>query len=182
MLDTAAVLTEEGVAYAVIGAMAASVHGVVRASVDADAVLAANAAELRRLEKKFAAAAFRTQLREGGPEDPVPAVLALGDSHGNRVDLLAALRGLDPEAFSRAITVPFQGESLRVIGREDFIAMKVFAGGPTDMTDAQSAIHLAGEALDLPQLRRLTQRYGRSTRERLEEMLRQMTGGSRGTP
>ena len=100
-------------------------------------------------------------------------MLALGDRHGNRVDLLAGLRGLEPSAFSRAVTVPFQGEPLRVIGREDFIAMKIFAGGPKDMMDAGTAMQVAAEALDLTLLRQLAQRFGRSTLEALEEMLRQ---------
>ena len=39
LLDAVSVLTSDGIDYAVIGALAASVHGVVRASVDADAVL-----------------------------------------------------------------------------------------------------------------------------------------------
>jgi hypothetical protein len=39
LLDAIEVLAREQINYAVIGAMAASIHGVVRASVDADAVL-----------------------------------------------------------------------------------------------------------------------------------------------
>lgn len=173
LLDAVALLTDEGIAYAVIGAMAAAVHGVVRASVDADVVLSVNTARLRQLEKDCVAAGFQTQFREGDFEDPVPAVLVLGDPHGNRVDLLGGLRGLEQAAFSRAITVPFQGEVLRVIGREDFIAMKIFAGGPKDMTDARCALRVAGAALDLALLRQVAQQYGPSTLEALEEILRQ---------
>jgi len=51
--------------------MAASVHGVVRASVDADAVLSLTAAELGSLERKFKAASFETDLRRGDPDDPI---------------------------------------------------------------------------------------------------------------
>ena len=47
---------------------------------------------------------------------------------------------MEVAAFSRAIDVPIMGETLRVIGREDFIAMKVFAGGPQDLNDAERAI------------------------------------------
>jgi hypothetical protein len=93
-------------------------------------------------------------------QDPVPAVLVIKDSHGNRVDLLGGIRGLEAAAFSRTITVPFQGKSLRVIGLEDLIAMKVFAGAPKDLNDAGAAIQVAGDALDLD-LRRLAKGYGR---------------------
>ena len=171
LLDVVAVLRAEQIDYAVIGAMAASVHGVVRASLDADAVLSLTAAELGSLERKFKAEAFQTELRRGDPEDPIAALLALTDRYGNRVDLLAGLRGLEAEAFSRAIDVPFVGEVLRVAGREDFIAMKVFAGGPQDLTDARSALAAAQGSLDLSLLRRLAKRYGRAASESLEALL-----------
>ena len=71
-----------------------------------------------------------------------------------------------------ALTYYAHREKLRVIGREDFIAMKIFAGGPVDMMDARAAIRVAGDSLDLTLLRRLAERYGRSTRDALEAMLR----------
>jgi len=172
LLDAVDLLTDERVDYAVIGAMAASVHGKVRASMDADALLSVGAAKLRLLENKFTAAAFHTELREGDAEDPVPAILVLRDEHGNRVDLRAGLRGLDPAAFRRTITIPFKGVSLRVIGREDFIAIKLFAGGPKDLMDARAALEAAGTGLDLTLLRQLAGRFGSSTLESLEKMLR----------
>jgi hypothetical protein len=61
------------------------------------------------------------------------------------LDLLAGLRGLDRLAFSRSITVPFLGSSLRVIGREDFVAMKCFAGGFQDVADAVRALNTADQ-------------------------------------
>ena len=93
------------------------------------------------------------------------------DAHGNRVDLHAGLRGLDPAAFGRTVTIPFRGLSLRVIGREDFIAMKLFAGGPMDLMDARAVLEAAGPTLDLPLLRQLAGRFGRPTLEALEKVL-----------
>ena len=55
------------------------------------------------------------------------------------MDLLVGLRGLEAEAFSRAIDVPFMGAVLRVARREDFIAMKVFAGGPQNLSNDGSS-------------------------------------------
>jgi predicted nucleotidyltransferase len=107
----------------------------------------------------------------GDPEDPIAALLQLTDRFGNRVDLLIGLRGLETEAFSRAIDVPFQGASLRVIGREDFVAMKAFAGGPQDMADARNALSIAGESLDVVLLERLVKRYGREAAENLQKLL-----------
>ena len=98
LLDVAALLNSEAIDYAVIGAMAASVHGLIRASVDADAVLFLAAAKIGNLERKFKQAAFQTDLRRGDPDDPIAALLAITDQHGNRVDLLVGLRGLEPQA------------------------------------------------------------------------------------
>ncbi len=64
--------------------MAASVHGVVRASVDADAIISVAIPKLRDLQQRC------------DPDDPIAAVLALTDEHTNRVDLLTGLRGLEP--------------------------------------------------------------------------------------
>jgi hypothetical protein len=89
LLDVVKLLMDQKAQYAVVGALAASVHGAVR----------------------------------GDAEDPIPALLRLRDLHDNRVDLLIGLRGMEPKAFSRVIEVPFQGEVLRFIGREDFIAI-----------------------------------------------------------
>ncbi len=171
LLDVVSILQAEGVGYAVIGAMAASAHGVVRASLDADAILSWPARELGKLETPFRAHGFQTELRRGDQDDPIAAILAVSDSHGNRVDLLAGLRGLDSGAFSRSIQVPFQGVVLRVIGREDFIAMKVFAGGPLDIDDARRTIAFAGAALDATLLRHLTGNYGSAAVVALERLL-----------
>jgi hypothetical protein len=65
MLDVVAVLRSQGIGYALIGAMAASVHGVVRASLDADAMLSLPLSALPVLERTFQAAGFRTELRRG---------------------------------------------------------------------------------------------------------------------
>jgi len=123
---------------------------------------------LRALFKK---AGFETDLRRGDADDPIPAILVVSDTHGNRVDLLGGLRGLDPQAFSRTVDVPFSGDTLRVIGREDFIAMKCFAGGPQDIADAHVALISAQEPVDLDLLRRVTRRFGRAAADVLEHVL-----------
>ena len=171
MLDAVAVLRGQGVGYALVGAMAGSVHGVVRASLDADAVLSLPLSALTGLERTLQAAGFETELRRGDMDDPIGSLLELRDRFGNRVDLLVGLRGLEDAAFARAIEVTFEGESLRVVSREDFIAMKVFAGGPQDIADAANALEVAGASFDLALLRRLAERFGRATADSLEMLL-----------
>jgi predicted nucleotidyltransferase len=171
LLDVIAVLRNNAVEYAVIGAMAASVHGSLRASADADALLSVTVSKLANLCRAFKKAGFEAELRRGDADDPIPAMLIISDTHGNRVDLLGGLRGLDPQVFSRAVEVPFSGDTLRVVGREDFIAMKCFAGGPQDLVDAQLALQSAQAPVDQSLLRRLTRRFGRGAADVLERIL-----------
>ena len=160
LLEVTTILAANEVNYAVVGALAASVHGVVRATLDADALIAVGLPTLRKLDKAFRTEGLSTELRRGDNEDPIPALLVLTDDHGNRVDLLCGLRGLDPQAFRRCFDVPFQKGSLRVIGLEDFVAMKCFAGGPQDIEDARHALRLNTASVDVGLVRRLVRRFG----------------------
>ena len=170
LLDVIDVLTREGVDYAVIGALAAAVYGAIRASADADALVSLTVARLSNLSQMFKKKGFTVELRRGDPEDPIPAMLVIGDKHQNRVDLLGGLRGLDPQTLSRTVAVPFSGASMRIVSREDFIAMKCFAGRPQDLEDARIALRTA-EQLDLDLLRRVTRRFGRPAADALELLL-----------
>jgi hypothetical protein len=171
LLDAVAVMAAEHIDYAVIGAMAASVHGVVRASLDADVIMSVATQRLRDLKERFVAIGFGAELRFGDFDDPIAAMLVLTDQYGNRVDLLVGLRGLEPAAFERALEIPFQGQTLKVVGREDFIAMKVFAGGPQDLADARHVIQAVSGKLDLALLRRLASKFGRATAVAIEGLL-----------
>jgi hypothetical protein len=171
LLDAIEILERETIDYAVIGAFALSAHGVVRASTDADALLFTTPARLAELPTLFDRAGFATELRRGDADDPFASMLILRDGHTNQVDLLAGLRGMDPSAFSRTVEVPFMGVNLRIIGREDFIAMKCFAGSPQDISDAESAYRSAQGPIDLDLMRAVTRRFGRVAADRLEQVL-----------
>jgi hypothetical protein len=60
-----------------------------------------------------------------------------------------------------------------VIGREDFIAMKCFAGGPQHLVDARQAFATADGRLDVDLLRRATRRFGSAASDALEQLLRE---------
>ena len=171
LLDAVEILQRENINYAVIGAFALSVHGVVRASSDADVLLFTTAEYLTTLRTLFDRAGFRTELRRGGLDDPIPSMLILSDGYSNHVDLLGGLRGMDPGALDRTVEVPFIGVNVCFVGREDFIAMKCFAGGPQDILDAQSAYRSAQGPVNLDLLRMLTRRFGRDAADNLEKVL-----------
>ena len=171
LLDVVDLLNVQKITYAVIGALAASVHGAVRASLDADALISIPLSQATQLQGAAKASGFSADLSRGDLDDPISGVLKLGDSWDNRVDLLIGLRGMDSQAFDRVVDVPFEGQNLRFIGREDFIAMKVFAGGPLDLVDAARALAAGGTSLDRPLLRRLAGKFGREASAALEKLL-----------
>jgi hypothetical protein len=87
LLDVIDQLGQVSVQYVVVGAMAASVHGVVRASMDADAVIALPVHDLAALETRLRATGLDADLRYGDPGDPIGAVLRISDSVRKRSTL-----------------------------------------------------------------------------------------------
>jgi hypothetical protein len=171
LLDAVGILRREKIDYAVIGAFALGVLGVVRATTDVDALLFTTAARLAKLEKAFKRVGFGTELRTAEADDPILGMLVLSDEFHNHVELLGGLRSMDPGIFARTLEVEFRDETLRIVGREDFIAMKCFAASPQDILDARSAYQAAPGPLDLDLLRTLTRRFGRAAADKLEEVL-----------
>lgn len=171
LLDVVEILRREKVDYAVIGAFALAVHGVVRATTDVDALLFTKPGRLAKLERPFERAGFDTELRTAEADDPISGMLVVSDDSGNRVELLGGLRNMDPEIYSRTLEVRFRNETLRIVGREDLIAMKCFAGSPQDLFDARSAYQAASGPIDLDLLRTVARRFGREAADGLEEVL-----------
>lgn len=171
MVDVAEVLSARSIPYAVIGAMAAAVHGVVRASLDADALVGTQVTVARDLQRELTGRGYGTDLRIGDADDPIPALLEVTDPFANRVDLLIGLRGLDAGAMNRVGVVNLLGFPLKVIGREDFVAMKANAGGPIDLADARAVIEMDPSGLDRELVRRVAAGFGREAARRAESLL-----------
>jgi hypothetical protein len=164
-------LASEGLDYVVIGAFALAVHGTVRATTDADALVRASAQRLKQAVPAFERAGLAAPFRQGDHDDPVPALLQLHDAHGNGVSLLAGLRGLDPGTFDRTLSVALRDGTLRIASREDFIAMNCFAGGAQDLEDARRACHHPGATVDLDRLWGATRHFGAAACQNLDAVL-----------
>lgn len=174
LLDVIDVLRKLNVSYAVVGAMAASFYGTVRASMDADAVIAFEKSKggPEELLDELKKTGFDVSQRKGSMDDPVMGVIDIQDCYKNRVDLLTGIRGLQTDAFLRVVTSPFMDAHIQIIGIEDFIAMKIFAGGPKDIEDVRNALQVSTEKIDVNLLKKLTLNYGNSTFQTLEALLK----------
>jgi hypothetical protein len=171
LMDIKTLLEAQGVPYVAIGAIAAAVHGVVRASLDADAVISACEAVEHEIVRGLKEAGLHVEHRWADQEDPLLGVIVVTDSWGNEVDLLLGIKGFDREAYQRAIQLPLLNGELKVVGLEDFVAMKVFAGGPQDLADARAAIYVSRDDLDRELALELADRYGKSVHETLNELI-----------
>ena len=103
---------------------------------------------------------------------PIPSAPSWPSRTSTAIASISSLASKDWTRASRTIEISFRGGPLRIIGVEDFIAMKVFEHGPQDLADARSALDAAGDNLDLPLLRRLAERFGQETARALDAALR----------
>jgi hypothetical protein len=175
LLDVVDLLTDLHVQYAVVGAFAVSFYGVPRATSDADTVVwfSGSGKSEQDLKDYLLAAGYDAQLNRGDIDDPISGAIVVKDRHGNRADLLLGVRGMNPDAASRCVSASLLDSSIRIIGAEDLIAMKVFAGGPQDLEDVRGILQVSGHLLNLQLLRSLTRRYGDDSTNKLVELLRE---------
>jgi len=175
LLDVIEVLNRQNIPYAVIGALAVSYYGTIRASVDADAVISllGQGAALDRLKTALGGEGLNVIFRPGDAEDPLLGMLLVEDVFGNRVDLVLGIRGMDPGVYQRSNSTRFQGETMNIAGVEDLLAMKVFAGSAKDLDDVRGILQVSAELIDRKLLQRLASAFGRQAQKRLKGLLNQ---------
>lgn len=171
-MDVIDVLDRLQVSYAIVGAIAAAYHGAVRASRDADAVISLPATDIPLLAENLRASGRQVLVSKGDEDDPICQVLVLTDFHDNTVDLLWGIRGMDKGVMDRRRTSSLLGSVVNLIGPEDFIAMKLFVGGPKDLGDVQGVVEISGETLDVPLLKKVVRNYGAEEATALTELLK----------
>lgn len=173
LLDVINILLKEKVPYAVVGAFAASFYGVIRASMDAGAVISLTPTTLkeRDLARIFNKSGLHSIYREGDCDDPLSGVIKIRDKYTNQVDLITGIKGMGEDVFERTITVPFLKRKICLIGIEDFIAMKIFSGSLKDIEDARGALKISRQSINIGPLRKLTKKYGKREVKLLKSLL-----------
>lgn len=76
------------------------------------------------------------------------------------------------KAFDRVKSTVFMGRSVKIIGPEDLIAMKVFAGSPKDIQDVRGVLDISAGQINLPLLKKLTALYGSVYLKKLNKILK----------
>jgi len=173
LLDIIDFLNKRNIAYAVIGAFAASFYGMVRASLDADAVISIHTPkDATDLCSNLKSLGLKATYRKGDTEDPIGGVINIEDQFSNRVDLLMGIRGMRPEALLRCQEAQFMGALIKIVSIEDFIALKIFAGSPKDIGDVMGVMDVSREKINLNSLKEITSQYGAVCLQKLQSILK----------
>lgn len=136
-LDFIACLNEQRVDFVLVGGYALASHGVIRATGDIDFLYRRTTTMVRRL--CAAMADF------GAPPEVIdeealmtPDLVTQFGRPPYRIDLLNAIEGVSfKKVWSGAKTVTVQGQTMRVIGRDDLRTNKLATGRPKDAEDAR---------------------------------------------
>lgn len=173
LLDVIDILTKYNIPYAIIGAFAVSFYGIVRASMDADAIISLKKAGscLNDLQSDLTKIGLKVTCREGDHDDPIDGVINIEDKFHNRVDLLLGIHGMSEDTFSRTTESSFMGATIQLISIEDLIAMKIFAGSQKDIHDVEGIFSVSKEGIDVAQLKSLVHHYGENEFAKLISIL-----------
>lgn len=141
---------------------------------DADAVISLepNQADVRTLLDELRKADLKNTYRKGDLNDPIGAVVNVEDNFKNRVDLLMNIQGITEDIFSRVIEADFMNTRIRLVGIEDLIAMKIFAGGPKDLNDVTGVLEVSCDRVNMALLKELVRTYGKGALDKLEFLLK----------
>ena len=153
--------------FALLGGLAVSTWGVIRATQDIGFLADSETSPIRNLALRDKLAKFveqqncRAAWRVGDYDDSIPLLLKieLPATFGSvGADILWAHKRWQREALERAVGVEVEGDNIPVLQPEDLILMKLEAGGPQDFLDVQQLLSVAPP--QLCDLKKLPRDYG----------------------
>jgi hypothetical protein len=168
---------------ALIGAAALAVHRYIRGTEDIDlAIVVDPSSQLQALEQALLSAGLRTVLRMPDDEDPLGGVLVVWrseDASGEPEDVVEVVNFrnpgrlvLNPAAKAIARAEPLPDSPLRCVTLADLVALKLYAGGLSDLADIVQLLAHNPET-DLTAVRAAAAAFDRE--ERLESLIAQAT-------
>lgn len=135
--------------YALIGGLAASMRGRVRATEDLDLILLCNLDEALALVQSLGESDFSTLLEDYEEVARSALLIPLIDqASGIQLDLAIGLSGFEKEIVERADPMIFEGQEVFVATPEDLVVLKTLAGRPQDLQDVRGIVDIQGGKLD----------------------------------
>lgn len=171
LLREAARVLETPVGFALIGGLAVSAWGAVRATEDIDFLADTTPSPIldggvrQRLAELCARRGWKAEWRHGGIDDPVPLLLRLRmppEAGGLVAEIIWAHKIWQREALERTIALDVAGMEVVVVHPEDLILLKLYAGGPQDLADIETLLADPPAEIELARLKEKARRLRRS--------------------
>ena len=178
LADLVDVFNANGVRFAVIGGLAASVRGEPRFTADVDVVIAMDIDEALNLVEALRKTVFRPLFSDVA--DVVRTAFLLPLRHQEtkiKVDVALGLTGFERQAIDRATPRELGTSSPPVVTAEDLILMKLLASRPRDIDDIAKVVSRQGAALDWAYLLETGRQLQNATESDLLSSLRRLQSG-----
>jgi hypothetical protein len=162
--------------YALIGALAVSARGKPRATHDIDLLLSADLSyftdALPQLAEQMGG---RCELHKGAQGDPIADLARIYDEQGNPViDCLRAQWKWEDEMIQAAEPISLGEIQIPVPKPEDLVVLKLRAGGPQDLLDAEELVKVVTlKKLDRQRLTAMAKRA--NVDKNLSRLLKKLT-------
>lgn len=163
LFEDASTELQTTIRFALIGGLAISAWGAVRATQDIDLLADSDPSPISDRHLRDALAKYLAkrncviEWRIGAADDPIPLLLKLGLPGARRrvgADILWAHRRWHQDALRRRLEIPLGRTHVFVLHPEDLILMKLDAGGPQDILDVQTLLEARPSELDIRRLKR----------------------------
>jgi hypothetical protein len=186
LLQAASVELHSPIRIALMGGLAVSAWGAIRATKDIDFLADADPSPIRspglreELKRVLQAKGCVVEWRVGDSDDPVPSLLRLtriGASPDPGADVVWAHKRWQREALKRRLGVRTGRLRVFVLHPEDLILTKLDAGGPQDLLDVQALLASRPVEIDMRRLKRSATRA--RVRTLLDTCLRAVRGKTR---
>jgi hypothetical protein len=160
-------LEAHGVTAALIGGIALSAHGIARATLDAD-ILVADPVVLDQAFWAEGPGPTSPEIRRGDPDDPLLGLVRF-DFADTPVDVIVGRGAWIGQILARRLSITVTGRPLPVVDRADLVLLKLFARGPQDLLDVRLLLAAASATLRRQVEERLPQ-VPASVREAWQEL------------
>jgi len=156
--DVARGFDSEKIAYALIGATALAVHGYSRATLDVD-FLTVDKAVFSLAWPVYVGESTKVDVRRGDHDDPLAGVVRFVRAGDAPVDVVVSRWRWEADLIARSPRQRFAGLEIPIPQKADLLLLKISAGGPLDLRDAEElmmqgdaeGVAASLRALDLPE-------------------------------
>ena len=159
--------------YALIGGMAVATRGFPRATKDIDFFIAADEGYFRKeVAKKLETKGYSVEIYKGDFNDPLRGLIRILDKDNTSlIDLILAHREWQEEIINFAEEIILGDISVPIARAEDLVVLKLKAGSPRDLLDAEELVKIISFSGRLDKSRLLSLAKKAKVDKKLEQLL-----------